>query len=47
MIGAIPHYSTRSQRVRGARKMALASLMVLSVPLVFGLILAIKLANPS
>lgn len=47
VIGAIPHYSTRSQRVRGARKMALASLMVLSVPLVFGLILAIKLANPS
>ena len=47
VIGAIPHYSTRAQRVRGARRMAFASLMVLSVPVVFGLILAIKLANPS
>lgn len=47
VLGAIPRYATRQQRVRGARRVAVASLMVLSVPIVFGLILAIKLANPS
>jgi polysaccharide chain length determinant protein (PEP-CTERM system associated) len=47
VLGTIPRYSTRPQRVRGARRVAVASLMVLSVPIVFGLILAIKLANPS
>ena len=47
VLGSIPRYSTRTQRVRSARRVAVASLMVLSVPLVFGLILVIKMANPS
>lgn len=47
VIGSIPHYRTRDQRSRGARRLALASLLVLSVPVVFGLLFAYKLVNPS
>lgn len=47
LLGTVPRYPTRSRRGRSARGLAMASLLILSVPVIFGLALAYKLVNPS
>jgi len=45
VLGVVPPYPSRAKRMHHARRLAMASLLVLAVPLIFGLLFVYKLAN--
>jgi polysaccharide chain length determinant protein (PEP-CTERM system associated) len=45
VLGVVPAYRRREQRRRGARELAIASLVVLSVPVIFGLMMVYRMVN--
>jgi polysaccharide chain length determinant protein (PEP-CTERM system associated) len=45
VLGVVPAYRRREQRRRSARELAIASLVVLSVPVIFGLMMVYRMVN--
>jgi polysaccharide chain length determinant protein (PEP-CTERM system associated) len=45
VLGVVPAYRRREQRRRGARELAIASLVVLSVPVIFGQMMVYRMVN--